>query len=443
MTSGHQDSRQVKFTCDREVKVLKLGETIMIHQLKKDGLSITAIAERTGLDRKTVRKYLASALDTPVYGPRPPRPTCLDQFKSFIVHRLEQHPRLRATRLLREIRELGYTGGYSTVKRFVHGVRRSASPGWEHRFETPAGRQAQVDFARFVVRFRADPDREQIVWLFSMVLGCSRYLFCRFVLRQDLPAVIRCHIEAFAVLGGVPQEILYDRMKTAVIGEDDEGQIIYNSHLAKLAHHYGFVPRACAAYRAKTKGKVERPFSYIRDDFFLGEQFEDLADMNDKLDRWLLTVANVRCHGTTRRIVEEAFLDEQPSLGSLPAVPYQAVLRAERRVTRDGMVCVDGNMYSIPDSTHRRLVDVQVTCDQVQILDRGALVAIHPVLPGRGQRRIAEGHRRYPPPGNAKVERASDREQVLSVPCAPVARRDLQVYEEIARRLAGDCGVRS
>ena len=139
-------------------------------------------------------------------------------------------------------------------------------------------------------------------------------------------------------------------------------------------------------------------------------------------------------------VVQEAFLEERPSLRALPEIPYQAVLRAERRVTRDGMVSIDGNLYSVPDSTHRRLVEVQVMCDQVQILDHGKLVAVHPVLPGRGQRRVATGHRRYPPPGNAKSERESDRELILSVPCAPVARRDLLVYDQIARGLAVESG---
>ncbi len=87
--------------------MLKLGEIIVIQQLKNEGLSITAIAERTGLDRKTVRKYLDRGLEAPAYGPRTPRPTCLDDFKDYIAQRLQKYPRLRATRLLREIRELG------------------------------------------------------------------------------------------------------------------------------------------------------------------------------------------------------------------------------------------------------------------------------------------------------------------------------------------------
>ena len=117
---------------------------------------------------------------------------------------------------------------------------------------------------------------------------------------------LRCHIQAFAALGGVPIEILYDRMKTAVTGEDDGGHIVYNRSLLALAQHYRFQPRACRPYPAKTKGKVERPFSYIRQDFFLGRSFRNLDDLNAQLIGWLDTVANARVHGTTQCVVAEA-----------------------------------------------------------------------------------------------------------------------------------------
>ena len=104
----------------------------------------------------------------------------------------------------------------------------------------------------------------------------------------------------------MPIEILYDCMKTAVTGEDGDGHIIYNRSLIALAKHYGFLPRACRPYRAKTKGKVERPFSYIRKDFFLARSFLNLDDLNAQLQDWLNTVANVRRHATTQRIVSEA-----------------------------------------------------------------------------------------------------------------------------------------
>lgn len=414
--------------------MLRHGEIMMIHHLKEEGLSISEIARRMGLDRKTVRKYLQRGLEPPVYGPRPPRKSILDPYQDFIRTRLQTYPALTATRLMREIRDLGYQGSYTTVKRFVCQVRPPDQTGYEHRFETPAGKQAQVDFAQFKVQFTREPTRMRIVWLFSLVLGFSRLLFCRFVLRQDLATVVRCHLAAFGELGGVPRQILYDRMKTAVIGEQEQ-HIIYNQRLLDLARHFGFTPRACGAYRAKTKGKVERPYRYVRQDFFLGREFRDLEDLNAQLTCWLAEVANVRVHGTTGRIVNEAFAEEQPALLPLPETPYRTVLRLERRVSRDGMVSVDGNEYSVPDTTRRRIVEVQVTAQEVLILEDGSLVAVHPVLEGRGRRRIAEGHRRFPPPGNAKISRQGGH-QIVTLPGQQVCRRDLEIYDRVATRLA-------
>jgi transposase len=404
----------------------------MIHKLKEDGLTISEIARRTGQDRKTVRKYLKRGTVTPVYGPRDPRPSVLDPYKDYIRKHLEAHPGLTASRLKREITALGYQGGMTTVKAFVRDVRPPQTQGHEHRFETPPGRQAQVDFAHFRVRFTDEPSTEQVIWLFSMVLGHSRYLFCRFVTRQDLPAVIRCHVQAFEVFGGAPREILYDRMKTAVRGEDEAGNVLFNQTLLSLADHYQFRPRACAAYRAKTKGKVERPFRYIRQDFFLGRRFRNLADLNQQLDRWLAEVANVRRHGTTDRIVAEAYAAERPKLQPLSAGPFNEVLRFERRITRDGMVSVAGNFYSVPDTTTRRAVEVQVTATEVLILEAGHLIATHPVLDGRHQRRIAAGHRHGPPPGNTRTRRQDNPPSDDSY----VVRRDLGIYDSVAATLA-------
>ena len=151
--------------------MLKHGELFMIHKLRQDGLTIRAIARRTGLNRKTVRKYLQRGLDPPIYGPRAPRPSVLDGYMEYIRHRLGAYPELSAVRLQREITEMGYRGGYTTVKDFVRRVRPLEEGGYEHRFETPAGKQAQVDFAYFKVRFTDEPEEARVLWLFSMVLG--------------------------------------------------------------------------------------------------------------------------------------------------------------------------------------------------------------------------------------------------------------------------------
>ncbi|MBA2626491.1 MAG: IS21 family transposase [Gemmatimonadales bacterium] len=415
--------------------MVQLGELMMILDLHRQGLSVTAIARRTGRDPKTVRKYIERGLELPAYGPRQVgRPNKLAPYLDYLRQRVTAFPDLSAVRLTREIRERGYEGAYTAVKRFVAAIRPESGPKpFEVRFETPPGYQAQVDFARFVTTFTDEPGIARIVWLFSLVLGHSRRIFARFVMHQDLQTLLRCHMQAFTAIGGVPIEILYDRMKTAVTGEDADGHIIYNRSLIALGQHYGFLPRACRPYRAKTKGKVERPFSYIRQDFFLARTFRNLDDLNAQLDDWLATVANVRLHGTTQRIVSEAFAAEQPELQSLPAFPFDALLKLERRVSHDGLVSIGGNYYSVPDRT-RRVVEVHQLPDQLRILDEGRLVAVHPVLEGRRQYRVDPAHRqgavtrapRHTPDEAVIVGRIGDR----------VAHRSLAFYQAIGERLA-------
>lgn len=415
--------------------MVKLGDLIMILDLHRQGLTLSAIARRTGMDRKTVAKYIARGLEPPTYGPRQPRPTVVAPFEPYLRERLAAYPELTGSRLLRESKQLGYTGGYTVLKDFLRTVRPPTPPPFECRFETPPGRQAQVDFAFFKTAFTDEPGVERIIWLFSLVLGHSRMMWGRFVARQDLQTVLRCHIAAFESLGGVPAEILYDRMKTAVLGEVDDQGIAYNSKLLDLAAHYGFLPKACKPYRAKTKGKVERPFRYVREDFFLGRTFANLDDLNAQFRQWLDGVANPRRHATTGRIVAEHFAEEKPHLQALPAGPFTAVLTLDRRVTRDGMVSVGGNLYSVPDGTRRRTVEVQTLTGELHILEDGQVVAVHPVLEGRGQRRIANGHRTAPPPANCTTPRQGS---AAPTPAGrTVALRPLAFYEAVARRLAG------
>ena len=223
-------------------------------------------------------------------------------------------------------------------------------------------------------------------------------------------------------------------MKTAVLGELEGESIVYNPSLLALAAHYGFSPRACKPYRAKTKGKVERPFRYIRQDFFLGGRFGNLEDLNAQLAHWLATVANARVHGTTRQVVAEHFAQEQPSLRALPADVFNATLKLERRISHEGMVSVGGNLYSVPEGTRSRVVEVHTLAHEIRIFEAGRLIAVHAVLEGRGQRSLLPGHRQFPRRAQQPVGAAG----VLPL-CRPgesVARRPLGCYEAVGRRLA-------
>ena len=167
-------------------------------------------------------------------------------------------------RLFEEIRAAGYAGGYTQLKEYVRQVRPAPTPEPVVRFETPPGHQAQVDFAEF--RF---PWGKRYALL--VVLGYSRLLWLQFYPRQTMATLMRGLEEAFAFFGGVPAELLFDQMK-AVIIEDERraaGALLENAEFLRFAAHWGFRIRACRPYRAKTKGKVERPIRYVREQLLL------------------------------------------------------------------------------------------------------------------------------------------------------------------------------
>ena len=152
--------------------MIKLGEVVMILDLHRQGLTVSAIARELGVDRKTVRKCIARGLEPPVYGPRQPRKRRIDPFVAYLGERVTAYPGLTGRRLLRECRERGYEGGYTAITDVLRDLRPARPPGFEVRFETPPGDQAQVDFAQFQLQFTDEPAITRIVWLFSFVL-CS------------------------------------------------------------------------------------------------------------------------------------------------------------------------------------------------------------------------------------------------------------------------------
>ena len=191
-----------------------------------------------------MRRYIERGLEPPTYGPRPPQVRSTDPFLPYLRERLTAYPGLTAVRCGANCR-IEVMAVATAVKRTMREVRPEPVKPFEVRFETPPGEQAQVDLARFEAEFAAEPGVTRIVWLFSMVLGYSRLIWARFVVYQDLQTVLRRHIAALEAIGGAPREILYDRMKTAVIGEDADGLVIHNRSLLDLSRHYGFPPKAC------------------------------------------------------------------------------------------------------------------------------------------------------------------------------------------------------
>ena len=408
------------------------GEFFMIRKLHALGLNVSQIARNLHLDRKTVRKYLRQQSEQPTIS-EPTRHTSsvLDPYLDYLGQRLDHCPELSAMRLLREIREQGYRGSYATLTARLRELRPLPQKRFEVRFETAPGYQAQADFALFKANFACQPKVTQRLHLFTMVLGHSRWLYGEFCTNEKMHTVLEQHIKAFEAFGGVPHQILYDRMKTAVIDEPKRGQVNYNKQLLALLDHYGAAPRACRPKRAKTKGKVERPYRFIRQDFYLGSSFECLEDLNQRLQNWLDEVANVRIHGTTRRAVNEAFEQEKPALQPLPLWPYCPVLQLLRKVSRDGMVSYKGNYYSVPDGTSSRSVELQVQPTNLLIVENNQVIAEHPLAAPheRGARIMGANHRTvYPRPQAVTDESSNDFDTRRF-------HQPLDLYQAIAERL--------
>jgi transposase len=303
----------------------------------EQGWTKTAIADRLGLTTRTIERWIGAGdlerdLDAePVrYGPRPPVPTKLDAYKPVIETRLTKYPALSAVRLFAECQADGYTGSLTQLKLFVRQVRPCPIEEPLVRFETAAGHQAQVDFAEVKLPWGK---RFALV----VVLGFSRLLWLRFVIRQDLHTLIRGLEDAFAYFGGVPHELLFDQMR-AVITRDERltgGPLVRNTEFLRFAAHWGFVARACRPYRAQTKGKVERPIRYLRDSFLYGREFLGDAQLADEASQWLETVANARVHGTTKEVPRARFeRAERAVLQRVASHPYHSLTLSAPPVRR-------------------------------------------------------------------------------------------------------------
>lgn len=273
------------------------GATMDIWSLHRQGYSFREIGRQLKLDRRTVKKYVESG-ELPHYW-RSPRESGLAPYHGMIRDWLggEEYT---ATRIWQLVVEQGYTGSYETVKRYVRQVKGERARVAYLRFETEPGRQAQVDFGEMAVT-GADGQPKKL-FLFVMVLGYSRALYAELVERCTLAVFLECHQRAFGYLGGIPGEILYDNMKNVVVRRL-AGGVTWNAKMMEFAAHYRFQPVACPPYAPWVKGKVERPLHYIREAFWRGARFGDLAGANRALWEWLTTTANRRLHGTVKEAV--------------------------------------------------------------------------------------------------------------------------------------------
>lgn len=321
--------------------MIRSGLINMIRENALKGKSGYAIGKELGISKNTAKKYMKRNV-APHRLKERTRPSKLDPFKPEISIMLENGI-FNCVVIYERLKVSGYTGGMTIIKDYVHTFRPAKNSPAVQRYETPPGRQAQMDWG--ITQYIDERGIVHKTPVFTMILGNSRAKYIEFTKRCDIYSLLRYIVNAFEYFGGVPELILTDRMKTVILG-NEAGKPVWNSQFEDFAADMGFVPRVCRARRPQTKGKVERLVDYIKDNFLPGRQFKDIEDLNHQAISWCIH-ADSKIHGTTGEIPLEALKKEQ--LLSLPEKVIRDKYRWEtRKVARDGFVSFDGARYGVP-----------------------------------------------------------------------------------------------
>lgn len=332
---------------------------------------IGTIAAELGVHPDTVR----AALETERFKRGlAPRAALTDPYLDFMRQTLEQHPRLRATRLYQMLRARGYTGSVVQLRRVVATLRPAKHEAFL-RLTTLPGEQAQADWASFGTIAIGRALRR--LSCFVLTLSYSRALHLEFFLDQTLENFLLGHVHAFTAWGGCPRTILYDNLK-AVVLERCGNAIHFHPRLLELSGHYHFAAQPCRPFRGSEKGRVERAIQYIRHSFFAARPFTNLADFNAQAWLWRDTVAHLRpSPSDDERTVADIFALERPQLLTLPAHPFDCDVVRPVRSDKTIYVRFDLNDYSIPPSAVRRPLTLVANAGSVRLLDGSTELVRH------------------------------------------------------------------
>jgi transposase len=277
-----------------------------------------------------------------------------------------------------------------TIERAVAPYRRelAAQARATVRFETAPGKQLQIDFGERLVDIAGSKVK---VFLFIATLGYSRRLHARAFRNERQESWFAGLESAFLNFGGVTEEVLFDNPRALVAHHDPlTRSVTFNEKLLAFAKHWGFRPRACAPYRARTKGKTENGVGYVKNNSIAGRCFASWEALEAHLDAWTRGVADVRIHGTTAEAPIARFARAEAKalkpIGGIP--PFRTARELIRRVGSDCTVEIDSNAYSVPWRLIGDSVLVTVTDTAVRIHHAGREVALHATLSGRRQRAI-------------------------------------------------------
>jgi transposase len=360
-------------------------------RLKASGFGIKAIAREMGCSKNTVRRYLRSG--GWVGYKRPERNRVLRGFEPWLGERLQQH-RGNADVVRQDLeRQHGLAVSLRTVERAVAPLRRElhAAEVATVRFETAPGEQLQIDFGETGVPIG---DERVKVHVFVATLGYSRRPYVAVFLHERQSAWWQGIEGAFHHFKGRPRELLLDNARALVSFHDAQTrEVRFNERFHAFCRYWDVAPKACAPYRARTKGKDERGVGYVKRNAIAGHRFESFSALEAHLAWWMREVADTRVHGTTGEMPLERFRQNEASaLRPLEGrTTFQPIRECIRRVHADACIELETNRYSVP----WRLIGETVTVlvgEQVRIVHAGQEVAEHVRLAGSRRASIQREH---------------------------------------------------
>ena len=326
--------------------------------------------------------------------------TSLQEYAAKIVRMAEKGAYPKAIHDKLRLEEDGFRGSLSAVKRVWRAWRKARGVEPEDvaiSVETAPGHTAYVDFGYVGPLFDPQTQKMRNAWVFVLVLGFSRHLFAKIVFDQRTETWLRLHLEAFAWFGGVPEVIVPDNLKAAVVRAAfgiDRDQSGLNRSFVELARHYKFQIDPTPVRDPRKKGKVESGVKYVKRSFFLPRTAEltDIGDAQQRLDRWVLGIAGDREHGTLHVKPLELFqAEEKAALNALPARPYVPVVWKRATVHPNSHVLFDRREYSVPWRLVGHQVWIRATPESVYVLADDERVATH-ARRGPGLRSTDDAH---------------------------------------------------
>ena len=353
--------------------MLRKEDYAVIKALKQRGVYLKDIAAELEVHPKTVSRALKR--ESAPARSRKKRVSKLDGYKATVDQLLSEGV-WNAVVIYREIQAQGYSGKLTVLRDYIEPKRALRPSRATVRFETKPGQQVQSDWGEFVTWIGG---QEVKVHFQVNELGYSRRFHFWCTDSQDAEHTYEGLIRSLEYFGGVPQEVLVDNQKAAVLMHKGRGQVQFNERFVDLAEFYGFRPKACRPYRARTKGKDERMVGYVKQHFFVRYRaFESWAHLNQQVEQWLAEETDQRVHGTVKEVVIERFKREAPALAALPAQRYDTSYRETRQVSWDGYIEVNGNRYSVPSDLVAQTVGVRIGLEgSLRVYQGEELVASH------------------------------------------------------------------